>query len=147
MDIGGGGSCSPDAGEYRLCAPWIVSQFLAAATAQARLGAIRSVHLQLGFPDPLKPLPRLNLALEGVRRRKGPISKRRPVMPRIYVGEGTDRPSSQPLVRALNCALQLFSSSSEFQSSLEATAQSWGSGCDPLQEWRAPLQASLSGGR
>ena len=83
-----------------------VGQGLAAATAQARLGAIRSVHLQLGFPDPLKPLPRLNLALEGIGRRKGPISKRRPVTPRMLARAQTALPRNL-WGRALNCALQL----------------------------------------
>ena len=99
-----------DPGEEELFLDYLVYLFvgqgLAAATAQARLGAIRSVHLQLGFPDPLKPLPRLLLALEGIRRRRGPVTKRRPVTPRMLARAN----SALPLDlwgRGLSCALQL----------------------------------------
>ena len=99
-----------DPGEEALFLDYLVYLFvgqgLAAATAQARLGAIRSVHLQLGFPDPLKPLPRLLLALEGIRRRRGPVTKRRPVTPRMLARAN----SALPLDlwgRGLACALQL----------------------------------------
>ena len=99
-----------DPGEEALFLDYLVYLFvgqgLAAATAQARLGAIRSVHLQLGFPDPLKPLPRLNLALEGIRRRKGPIAKRRPVTPQMLARARAALPWNV-WGRALNCALQL----------------------------------------
>ena len=99
-----------DPGEEALFLDYLVYLFvgqgLAASTAQARLGAIRSVHLQLGFPDPLKPLPRLLLALEGIRRRRGPVTKRRPVTPCMLARAN----SALPLDlwgRGLSCALQL----------------------------------------
>ncbi|CAE7545983.1 unnamed protein product [Symbiodinium sp. CCMP2592] len=99
-----------DPGEESLFLDYLVYLFvgqgLAAATAQARLGAIRSVHLQLGFPDPLKPLPRLQLALEGIRRRKGPIAKRRPVTPHMLARAQAALPRGL-WGRQLNCALQL----------------------------------------
>ncbi|CAE6970953.1 L96 [Symbiodinium sp. CCMP2592] len=99
-----------DPGEESLFLDYLVYLFvgqgLAAATAQARLGAIRSVHLQLGFPDPLKPLPRLQLALEGIRRRKGPIAKRRPVTPHMLARAQAALPQGL-WGRRLNCALQL----------------------------------------
>ncbi|CAE7534189.1 unnamed protein product [Symbiodinium sp. CCMP2592] len=99
-----------DPGEESLFLDYLVYLFvgqgLAAATAQARLGAIRSVHLQLGFPDPLKPLPRLQLALEGIRRRKGPITKRRPVTPHMLARAQAALPQGL-WGRQLNCALQL----------------------------------------
>ncbi|CAE7269293.1 ESS1 [Symbiodinium sp. CCMP2592] len=99
-----------DPGEESLFLDYLVYLFvgqgLAAATAQARLGAIRSVHLQLGFPDPLKPLPRLQLALEGIRRRKGPIAKRRPVTPHMLARAQAALPQGL-WGRQLNCALQL----------------------------------------
>ncbi|CAE7671760.1 ESS1 [Symbiodinium sp. CCMP2592] len=99
-----------DPGEESLFLDYLVYLFvgqgLAAATAQARLGAIRSVHLQLGFPDPLKPLPRLQLALEGIGRRKGPIAKRRPVTPHMLARAQAALPRGL-WGRQLNCALQL----------------------------------------
>ena len=99
-----------DPGEEELFLDYLVYLFvgqgLAAATAQARLGAIRSVHLQLGFPDPLKPLPRLLLALEGIRRRRGPVTKRRPVTPRMLARANSALPSDL-WGRGLSCALQL----------------------------------------
>ncbi|CAE7854331.1 L96, partial [Symbiodinium necroappetens] len=98
-----------DPGEEALFLDYLVYLFvgqgLAAATAQARLGAIRSVHLQLGFPDPLKPLPRLLLALEGIRRRRGPVTKRRPVTPCMLARANSALPLD--LWGRLSCALQL----------------------------------------
>ena len=97
-----------DPGEEELFLDYLVYLFvgqgLAAATAQARLGAIRSVHLQLGFPDPLKPLPRLLLALEGIRRRRGP-SHQAQAGHSPHVGQGQQcspfRPVGQrPFLRA-----------------------------------------------
>jgi hypothetical protein len=50
-------------------------------TITLRLAAIRSMHLTLGYPDPLAHMPRVPLALAGLRRRYGTKKRRMPVTP------------------------------------------------------------------
>ena len=53
----------------------------APGTIKLRLSAIRSMHLTLGYPDPLAHMPRIPLALAGLRRRFGTKERRMPVTP------------------------------------------------------------------
>ena len=53
----------------------------APGTIKLRLSAIRSMHLTLGYPDPLAHMPRVPLALAGLRRRFGTKERRMPVTP------------------------------------------------------------------
>ena len=53
----------------------------APGTIKLRLAAIRSMRLTLGYPDPLAHMPRVPLALAGLRRRYGTKERRMPVMP------------------------------------------------------------------
>lgn len=53
----------------------------APGTIKLRLAAIRSMHLTLGYPDPLAHMPRVPLALAGLRRRYGTKERRMPVTP------------------------------------------------------------------
>ena len=55
----------------------------APGTIKLRLAAIRSMHLTLGFPDPLAQMPRIPLAIAGIRRRFGTKERRRPVTPEM----------------------------------------------------------------
>ena len=54
-----------------------------------RLAAIRRIHLTLGYPDPLAQMPRVPLAIAGIRRRFGSKERRRPVTPDMltWLGE------------------------------------------------------------
>eukprot|EP00435_Cladocopium_sp_Y103_P067566 s528_g30.t1 len=58
-------------------------------TIKLRLAAIRSMHLTLGYPDPLAHMPRVPLALAGLRRRFGTKERRMPVTPEMlkWLGE------------------------------------------------------------
>eukprot|EP00435_Cladocopium_sp_Y103_P026666 s2518_g6.t1 len=53
----------------------------APGTIKLRLSAMRSMHLTLGYPDPLVHMPRVPLALAGLRRRFGTKERRMPVTP------------------------------------------------------------------
>lgn len=53
----------------------------APGTIKIRLAAIRSHHRTLGLPDPLACMPRVPLAVAGVKRRYGTKERRRPVTP------------------------------------------------------------------
>ena len=61
----------------------------APGTIKLRLSAIRSMHLTLGYPDPLMHMPRVPLALAGLRRRFGTKERRMPVTPDMlkWLGE------------------------------------------------------------
>eukprot|EP00435_Cladocopium_sp_Y103_P035201 s1779_g9.t1 len=61
----------------------------APGTIKLRLAAIRSMHLTLGYPDPLAHMPRVPLALAGLRRRFGTKERRMPVTPEMlkWLGE------------------------------------------------------------
>lgn len=50
-------------------------------TIQQYLSAVRSQHVCLGMPDPTRPLLRLWMAMDGLRRRKGAPKRKRPVTP------------------------------------------------------------------
>ena len=61
----------------------------APGTIKIRLAAIRSHHSTLGLPDPLANMPRVPLAIAGVKRRYGTKERRRPVTPSMlwWLGE------------------------------------------------------------
>ena len=61
----------------------------APGTIKIRLAAIRSHHRTLGLPDPLACMPRVPLAVAGVKRRYGTKERRRPVTPAMlqWLGE------------------------------------------------------------
>lgn len=61
----------------------------APGTIKIRLAAIRSHHRTLGLPDPLANMPRVPLAVAGVKRRYGTKERRRPVTPSMlwWLGE------------------------------------------------------------
>ena len=61
----------------------------APGTVKLRLAAVRSYHLTLGLPDPTAQMPRLPLALAGIKRRYGTKERRRPVTPAMlaWIGE------------------------------------------------------------
>ena len=52
-------------------------------TVKLRIAAMRSRHLTLGLPDPLYYMPRVPLALSGLRRRWGTPERRLPVTPEM----------------------------------------------------------------
>ena len=52
-------------------------------TVKLRIAAIRSKHLSLGLPDPLYYMPRVPLALSGLKRRWGTPERRLPVTPEM----------------------------------------------------------------
>ena len=60
-----------------------VNETKAPGTIKLRLSAIRSMHLTLGYPDPLAHMPRVPLALAGLRRRFGTKERRMPVTPEM----------------------------------------------------------------
>ena len=53
----------------------------APGTVKMRLAAIRSAHLNMGVPDPFEFMPRVSLALAGLKRRWGTKPRRQPVTP------------------------------------------------------------------
>ena len=55
----------------------------APGTVKLRLGAIRNHHLALGLPDPLVHMPRVPMALAGLKRRYGTKERRKPVTTRM----------------------------------------------------------------
>eukprot|EP00438_Fugacium_kawagutii_P005226 Skav210774 [mRNA] locus=scaffold3765:57404:60835:+ [translate_table: standard] len=65
------------------------NEIKAPGTIKLRLAAIRSMHLTLGYPDPLMHMPRVPLALAGLRRRYGTKERRMPVTPDMlkWLGE------------------------------------------------------------
>lgn len=65
------------------------NELKAPGTIKLRLAAIRSIHLTLGYPDPLQQMPRIPLAIAGIRRRFGTKERRRPVTPEMlsWLGE------------------------------------------------------------
>ena len=52
-------------------------------TVKLRIAAIRSKHLSLGLPDPFYYMPRVPLALSGLKRRWGTPERRLPVTPEM----------------------------------------------------------------
>lgn len=69
----------------------------APGTIKLRLSALRSMHLTLGYPDPLAHMPRIPLALAGLRRRFGTKERRMPVTPDMlkWLGEHLQYGKSQ----------------------------------------------------
>jgi hypothetical protein len=65
---------------------------LSAATISVYLASVRSLHIDRGFPDPLKDTPRLHRVLRGIRRSR---SARRP----------TRLPITQSVLAAIQAAL------------------------------------------
>ena len=61
----------------------------APGTVKLRLAAVRSHHLTMGLPDPTMNMPRIPLALAGVKRRYGTKERRKPVTPMMlqWLGE------------------------------------------------------------
>ena len=55
----------------------------AAGTLQQYLSAVRSQHLVLGFPDPTRPMLRLWMAMDGLRKRQGGPKRKRPATPEM----------------------------------------------------------------
>ena len=55
----------------------------APGTVKLRISAIRNHHFNLGLPDPLLHMPRVRLALSGLKRRRGTQERRHPVTPRM----------------------------------------------------------------
>ena len=74
-----------DRAEEQLVLDYLVhsssNEVKAPGTIKLRLAAIRSMHLTLGYPDPLAHMPRVPLALAGLRRRYGTKERRMPVTP------------------------------------------------------------------
>lgn len=66
-----------------------VNEEKAPGTIKLRLSALRSMHLTLGYPDPLSHMPRVPLVLAGLRRRFGTKERRMPVTPEMltWLGE------------------------------------------------------------
>ena len=60
----------------------------APGTVKMRLAAIRSTHLTLGYPDPLAHMPRVPLAMAGLKRRFGTKVRRMPVTPEMLTWLG-----------------------------------------------------------
>ena len=60
----------------------------APGTVKLRLAAVRSFHLILGLPDPTMNMPRLPLALAGLKRRYGTKERRKPVTPTMLTWLG-----------------------------------------------------------
>ena len=52
-------------------------------TVKVRLAAVRSHHLALGLPDPFYHMPRVAMALAGLKRRYGHVERRHPVTTRM----------------------------------------------------------------
>ena len=65
------------------------NELRAPGTVKLRLAAVRSYHLTLGLPDPTANMPRIPLALLGIKRRYGTKERRRPVTPTMlnWIGE------------------------------------------------------------
>ena len=60
-----------------------VNEQKAPGTVKIRMAAIRSVHLSMGLPDPTAHLPRIPLAMAGIKRRWGTKVRRKPVTPEM----------------------------------------------------------------
>lgn len=60
----------------------------APVTVKLRLAAVRSFHLTMGLPDPTMSMPRLPLALAGLKRRYGTKERRKPVTPAMLTWLG-----------------------------------------------------------
>ena len=58
-----------------------VNEQKAPGTVKIRMAAIRSIHLSMGLPDPTAHLPRIPLAMAGIKRRWGTKVRRKPVTP------------------------------------------------------------------
>lgn len=66
-----------------------VNESKAPGTVKIRLAAIRSIHLSMGLPDPMANLPRIPLAMAGIKRRWGTKVRRKPVTPEMleWIGQ------------------------------------------------------------
>ena len=60
-----------------------VNEAKAPGTVKIRMAAIRSIHLSMGLPDPTAHLPRIPLAMAGIKRRWGTKVRRKPVTPEM----------------------------------------------------------------
>ena len=60
----------------------------APGTVKLRLAAVRSFHLTMGLPDLTMSMPRLPLALAGLKRRYGTKERRKPVTPAMLTWLG-----------------------------------------------------------
>ena len=60
-----------------------VNEQKAPGTVKIRMAAIRSIHLSMGLPDPTAHLPRIPLAMAGIKRRWGTKVRRKPVTPEM----------------------------------------------------------------
>ena len=67
----------------------VVNESKAPGTVKIRLAAIRSIHLSMGLPDPMAHLPRIPLAMAGIKRRWGTKVRRKPVTPEMleWIGQ------------------------------------------------------------
>ena len=74
-----------DRGEEQLFLDFVVhsstNEGKAPGTVKLRLAAVRSHHLTLGLLDPTLNMPRLPLAIAGIKRRYGTKERRKPVTP------------------------------------------------------------------
>jgi hypothetical protein len=67
-----------------LFATWLADD-LKAASIKVYLSAVRALHIEQGFPDPLSGCLRLQRVLKGIKRRQGSSSdKRLPITPAIF---------------------------------------------------------------
>ena len=55
----------------------------AVGTIKQYLSAVRSQHLMAGFPDPTRPMLRVWMVLEGLKKRQGGPRRKRPATPRM----------------------------------------------------------------
>ena len=69
-----------------------VNEQKAPGTVKIRMAAIRSIHLSMGLPDPTAHLPRIPLAMAGIKRRWGTKVRRKPVTPEMlqWIGRQVD---------------------------------------------------------
>ena len=74
-----------------------VNESKAPGTVKIRLAAIRSIHLSMGLPDPMAHLPRIPLAMAGIKRRWGTKVRRKPVTPEMleWIGQHCDYGKTQ----------------------------------------------------
>ena len=66
-----------------------VNEQKAPGTVKIRMAAIRSIHLSMGLPDPTAHLPRIPLAMAGIKRRWGTKVRRKPVTPEMLKWMGS----------------------------------------------------------
>ena len=69
-----------------------VNEQKAPGTVKIRMAAFRSIHLSMGLPDPTAHLPRIPLAMAGIKRRYRTKVRRKPVTPEMlqWIGRQVD---------------------------------------------------------